>query len=82
MATRLKSSTPRSEMRTVTDGSSNYIVMRFWDDKNQNWEYHVYAEVVAKEAARDVAKYLGIELPPSDTHNVRQLWDILWKEKL
>ena len=60
MATRLKSSAPRSEMRTVSDGNSNFIVFRFWDDKNANWEYHVYAEVVAKEAARDVAKYLGL----------------------
>lgn len=80
MATRVKSSAPRSEIRTVTDGSSNYIVMRFWDDKNKNWEYHVYAEVVAKEAARDVASHLKIELPSSNTHNVRQLWDILWEK--
>lgn len=82
MATRVKSSAPRSEMRTISDGSSNYIVIRFWDDKNNNWEYHVYAEVVAKEAARDVAAFHGIQIPSSDTHNVRQLWDILWKEKL
>ena len=81
MATRVKSSDPRSEMRTVRDGNSNYIVMRFWDDKNTNWEYHVYAEVVAKEAARDVASHFNIELPSSDTHNVRQLWDIIWEAK-
>ena len=81
MATRVKSSAPRSEMRTVTDGNHNYIVMRFQDDKNKNWEYHVYAEVVAKEAARDIALHLGLELPSSDTHNVRQLWDIIWDKK-
>lgn len=81
MATRIKSSTPRSEMRTVSDGNSNYIVMRFWDDKNKNYEYHVYAEVVAKEAARDIAQHLDVQLLSSDTHNVRQLWDTLWNEK-
>jgi hypothetical protein len=82
MPIRVKSSSPRSEMRTMTDGSCNYIIIRFWDDKNNNWEYHVYAEVVAKEAARDVAAHYNIQLPSSDTHNVRQLWDLLWKEKI
>lgn len=81
MATRVKSSSPRSEIKTVSDGSSNYIVMRFWDDKNNNYEYHVYAEVVAKEAARDIAAHYDVQLPSSDTHNVRQLWDKLWDEK-
>lgn len=81
MATRVKSSAPRSEMRTVTDGKRNYIVIRFWDDKNKNWEYQVFAEVVAKEAARDVAEHLGVSLPPSDKANVRTLWNILWNEK-
>ncbi len=83
MATRVKGSDPRSEMRTVRDADGhNYIVLRFWDNKNNNWEYHVYAEVVAKEAARDVAVQLGVTLPSSDTNNVRQLWDIIWDEKL
>lgn len=83
MTARLKKSEPRSEIRTVKDGSGhNYIVMRFWDDKNNNWEYHVYAEVIAKEAARDVAEHFEINLPSSETHNVRELWDIIWNAKL
>ena len=83
MTIRLKNSPPRSEMRTVRDGlGHNYIVMRFWDDANNNWEYHVYSEVVAKEAARDVAASFGIELPSSDNHNVRQLWDKIWDDRL
>lgn len=81
MATRVKSSPQRSEIRTVRAGKSNFIVMRFWDDKNNNWEYQVFAEVVAKKIARDVASHFNIELPSSDTHNVRQLWDIIWEEK-
>lgn len=83
MPPRNKRSEPRSEMRTVRDRSGhNYIVMRFWDDKNNNWEYSVYGEVVAKQAARDVARNYAIKLPSSDTHNVRTLWDIIWEEKL
>lgn len=81
MATRVKSSKPRSEMRTVTDGKRNYIVIRFWDDKNTNWEYQVFAEVVAKEAVRDVARHVGVVLPSSDKTNVRKLWNLLWEEK-
>ena len=46
-------------MRTVTDGTRHYIVMRFWDNKNNNWEYHVYVEAVAKEGVRDIAAHLG-----------------------
>ena len=69
-------------MRTVTDGTRHYIVMRFWDNKNNNWEYHVYVEAVAKEGVRDIAAHLGVTLPASKTNNVRRLWDILWEEKL
>jgi hypothetical protein len=83
MATRLKGSFPRSEIRTLRDANDhNYMVFRFWDNKNNNWEYHVYAEVVAKEAARDIAAHLNMTLPSSETHNVRQLWDFIWEEKL
>jgi len=83
MATRVKGSSPRSEMRSLRDANGhNYIVLRFWDNNNNNWEYHVYAEVVAKEAARDIATHLGINLPSSDDNNVRRLWDIIWSEKL
>lgn len=83
MAVRLKKSDPRSETRTVRDAKGhNYIIIRFWDDRNSSWEYHIYAEVVAKEAARDIAAHFEIELPSSDTHNVRQLLDIIWESKL
>ena len=81
MATTLKSSEPRSEMRTVRAGKHNYIVIRFWD--KINWEYHVYAEVVAKKIAREVAKELKVVIPPAKpkTINTRQLWDKIWEEK-
>lgn len=83
MPPRNKKSAPKSEIRTVRDKKGHsYIVMRFWDDKNNNWEYSVYSEVVAKEAARDVAKNYGITLPSSKTHNVRSLWNIIWEQKL
>jgi hypothetical protein len=83
MPPRLKTSSPRSEMRSLRDQEGhNYIVIRFFDDAHKNWEYHVYAEVVAKEAARDIAQKLIVTLPSSDTHNVRQLWDKIWEEKL
>jgi hypothetical protein len=82
MPPRNKKSAPRSEMRTVRDTKGySYIVMRFWDDKNENWEYSVYCEVVAKEAARDVAKCYGVVLPSSKTHNVRTLWNTIWEKK-
>ena len=73
---------PKFEMRTTTDGRHPYIVTRFWDDKNNNWEYSAYSEVVAKEAVRDIAEYYGVTLPSSNTHNVRTLWNLLWKSKL
>ena len=83
MPPRIKKSTPKSEIRTVRDRKGHsYIVMRFWDDKNENWEYSVYAEVVAKEAARDIAKNYGVILPASENRNVRALWNIIWDEKL
>lgn len=79
MPPRPKTAPPRSEIRSTRDAEGhNYIVIRFWDDGNKNWEYHVYSEVVAKEAARDVALQLGVALPPDETRNVRTLWEIVW----
>lgn len=79
----LKTTPFRSEMRTIKGREGyNYLVIRFWDDHNNNYEYHVYAEVIAKQAARDVAERLGIVLPPSDENNVRQYWDQIWEEAM
>jgi hypothetical protein len=82
MAISIKHSPPRSEVRSIRAGKHNYIVFRFWDKRN--WEYHVYAEVVGKKAAREVAKEFNVKLPPAKpkTKNMRQLWDKIWKEKL
>lgn len=79
MAISIKKEAPRSELRSFRGKEGNYVVIRFWDKKN--WEYHVYAEVVAKKAARDIAAHHKVELPPSNTNNVRKLWDILWEAR-
>ena len=80
---RFKKSDPRSEMRSVRDQiGHNYLIIRFWEDKNNNWEYHVYAEVVAKEAVRDIGKKFGYNFPVQTDPNVRTLWDKIWNEKL
>ncbi len=80
-----KTSAFRSEFRTIKGVKYNYLVLRFWD--KGNWEYHVFAEVVAKKAARDVAKQLGVVLindkrKDEGGNNIRQLWDQIWDEKL
>ena len=54
----------------------DYIVIRSWDDKNNNWEYHVYAEVTALTAAHDCWKQDTL-LPKS--LNTRQTWDKVWE---
>jgi hypothetical protein len=85
MSASLKKSAFRSEIRTVKGQSkANYLVVRFWDDKNSNWEYTVYAEVIAKDAVRDVGKRFGYKIPGKGTTNpnVRTLWDMIWEEKL
>jgi len=84
MAISFKRSDFRSEMRTVKgESGANYIIYRFWDDKNNNWEYIIYAEVVAKKAVRDVGRYFGYHIPEGQTNpNVRTLWDKIWDEQL
>jgi hypothetical protein len=83
MPPRLKKSATRSEMRTVRDKEGhNYLIIRFWDDKNSNWEYHVYAEVIAKEAVRDIGNIFGYRFPIKTNPNVRALWDKIWNENL
>ena len=80
----LKASAFRSEFRTIKGKNGNYLMIRFWD--GNNWEYHAYAEVIAKQAARDVAKELGVELNDKKKSEggdtVREFWDQIWEEKL
>ena len=79
----IKKSNFRSEIRTFKGKKGNYLIIKFKDDKNKTDEFHVYAEVIAKEAARDIANVLGIKLPPNkkkNEANVRTIWDFVWKE--
>lgn len=79
MSASVKKSDFRSEIRTIKGKSgANYLIVRFWDDKNSNWEYHVYAEVIAKEAVRDVGELYGYNFPVQTNPNVRTLWDKIW----
>lgn len=73
----IKTSKPRLEIKTLKGKSDfNYIVIRSWDDKNNNWEYHVYAEVTALTAADDCWKHSTL-LPKG--LNTRQTWDKVWE---
>jgi hypothetical protein len=79
MSVSIKKSALRSEIRTIKGKSkTNYLVIRFWDDNNQNWEYHVYAEVIAKQAVRDIGKRFGYNFPVRKDPNSRTLWDKVW----
>lgn len=78
MAKGYKKSDFRSEFRTYKGKSGkNYLAIRFKDDKNSNSEYHIYAEVIAKDAAIDIDPDL-ISLK-DEGKNVRKIWDKLWE---
>jgi len=80
MSASIKHSPLRSEIRTIKGKSkTNYLVIRFWDDNNKNWEYHVYAEVIAKQAVRDIGKNFGYNFPIQRDPNSRKLWDKVWE---
>lgn len=34
--------------------NKTYLFCRYWDDKNNNWEYQVYELVKSKSAAREL----------------------------
>lgn len=73
-----KTSSLRSEIRTIKTKKGNYLVIRFEDDKNLKSEYHIYAEVKGTEAAIDCAKEFDVVLNKKD--NTRTKWDKIWKK--
>lgn len=76
-----KSSQFRSEFKSIKSSNGhNYLVMRFRDDKNKNWEYHVYAEVIASEVADEFGISKRKKSRISDL-NTRERFDILWNKK-
>ena len=76
MKASLKTSDFRSEMRTIKTQNANYLVIKFKDDKNDNSEYHVYAEVIASDAAEKCSKEFKVSLGQND--NTRTKWDKIW----
>ncbi len=56
------------EMRTFHGKKGTYLVMRI------KRSYHVFAEIEAKEAARDCDQTLK-------KGNVRSMWDKIWNEQ-
>ena len=76
-----KSSEFRSEFKSIkSPNGHNYLVMRFKDDKNKNWEYHVYAEVIASDVAQEFSIVKKREGRKSEL-NTRERLDILWNKK-
>jgi hypothetical protein len=74
---KIKFSSFRSEIKMVKGKTkANYLVLRFKDDNNKNSEYHVFAEVQAKNSASDIGKRIGKKFKKS--MNSRNRWDSIW----
>ncbi len=71
----LKKSDFRSEMRTIKTQQGNFLAFKF-NDGNTLPEFHVYAEVQAKEVAREILNEKGIAFAESE--NTRTLWKRVW----
>ncbi len=73
----LKKSKQRIQIKTLKGKSGyNYIIIRSWDDNSNNWEYNVFAEVGALQAAYDC--WEG-KTPLTKNLTTREAWDIVWR---
>lgn len=75
----IKKSQPRSEFKSVSLNHGNFLIIKFHDGNNSN-EYHVYAEVGAKEIAKLCVEDLQLDVEITDSDTTRSLWDKVWKE--
>ncbi|WP_192820710.1 hypothetical protein [Rufibacter sp. LB8] len=72
---------PKMEVRQfVSDSNNTYLIYRYKDDANNNYEYQVYQLVQGKESAR----YLGApeRIPGRESDlNTREMCDWIFKYK-
>lgn len=63
--------TPKLFVRQYQDKNGNtYMIYRYWDNHNNNYEYQVYQLVQAKQIARN--------LDSPELNNTREMCDWVW----
>jgi hypothetical protein len=66
---------PKLQVRQFTsNGGKTFLFYRYWDDKNNNWEYQVYELVQSMQAARDLGAPDKLPSRPSNL-NTREMCD-------